>query len=225
MSCINLAAQRNDYQADFSKGKAGMGIQYINQGDLHYPAGLRNYLAEHAPERIAVLGSLDILKEKKMAFFCSSKCPGDLIIKTYDLAKKWRDDGVTVIGGFHSPMEQECLNILLRGKQPVILCPARSIETMRLKTEHRTPLAESRLLFLSPFPSREKRMTAETALIRNRFVAALADKIFVASAAPGGKTEMLCREILSWGKPVATLESPANGNLTALGVRLLNTKA
>ena len=99
-------------------------------------------------------GNLDILKEKKAAFFCSSKCPGDLIIKTYDLAKKWRNEGITVIGGFHSPMEQECLSILLRGRQPVIVCPARSIETMRLKAEYRTPLAESRLLFLSAFPEK-----------------------------------------------------------------------
>jgi len=143
-----------------------MGIVHLNQGDRDYPVGLRKHLADQAPTRVAALGNVDILKEKKTAFFCSSKCPGDLIIRTYDLAKKWRDDGVTVIGGFHSPMEQECLAILLRGKQPVIVCPARSIETMRLKPEHRTPLAESRLLFLSPFPAREKRMTTDTAMAR-----------------------------------------------------------
>jgi predicted Rossmann fold nucleotide-binding protein DprA/Smf involved in DNA uptake len=72
----------------------------------NFPEGLKKHFAGHTPERIATLGNLDILKETKTAFFCSSKCPGDLIIKTFDLAKKWRDDGVTVIGGFHSPMEQ-----------------------------------------------------------------------------------------------------------------------
>jgi hypothetical protein len=124
---------------------------------------LRTHLADQAPERIAVLGNLDILKEKKTALFCSSKCPGGLIIKTYDVTRTWRDNDVTVIGGFHSPVEQECLAILLRGRQPVVVCPARSIETMRIKAEHGTPLAESRLLFLSPFPAKEKRMTAATA--------------------------------------------------------------
>jgi predicted Rossmann fold nucleotide-binding protein DprA/Smf involved in DNA uptake len=96
-----------------------MGIVYFNQGDTGFPEGLRNYLADQSPERITLLGDPEILTKKKTAFFCSSKCPGDLIIKTYDLAKKCRDDGITVIGGFHSPMEQECLTMLLRGKQPV----------------------------------------------------------------------------------------------------------
>ncbi len=142
-----------------------------------------------------------------------------MIIKTYDLAKKWRDDGVTVIGGFHSPMEQECLTILLRGKQPVIICPARSVETMRFKAEHSTPLAENRLLFLSQFPVKAKRITADLALARNRFVAALADDIFVAHAAEGGKLEAFCCELAARGKALTTLESAANVNLTALGAR------
>lgn len=196
-----------------------MGIVYLNQGDPGYPRGLRTHLADQAPERITVLGNLDILKEKKTAFFCSSKCPGDLIIKTYDLAKKWRDDGVTVIGGFHSPMEQECLTMLLRGKQPVIVFPARSIENMRLKSEHKKALAENRLLFLSSFPAKAKRMTAETALIRNRFVAAMADDVFVAHAEVGGKIEAICFELAAQNKPLMTFTSDSNANLLALGAQ------
>ena len=116
-------------------------------------------------------------------------------------------------------MEQECLSILLRGRQPVIVCPARSIETMRLKAEYRTPLAESRLLFLSAFPEKDKRMTAETALIRNRFVAAIADDVFVAHAAEGEKIEAFCHELAARGKPFTTLDNDANINLVALGAR------
>ncbi len=160
-----------------------------------------------------------------LADYCSSKCPGDLIIKTYDLAKKWRDSGVTVIGGFHSPMEQECLTILLRGKQSVIICPARGIENMRLKAEYKTPLAERRLLSLSPFPGKEKRMTADLAMARNRFVAALADEIFASHAAEGGKIEAFCCELAARGKSLTTLESDANTNLIALGARPLNCEA
>jgi predicted Rossmann fold nucleotide-binding protein DprA/Smf involved in DNA uptake len=202
-----------------------MDIVYITQDTPDFPEGLKKYLAEHSPERIATLGNLDILKKKKTAFFCSSKCPGDIIIKTYDLAKKWRDDGVTVIGGFHSPLEQECLTILLRGKQSVIVCPARGIENMRLKADYKTPLAESRLLYLSPFPGKEKRMTADLAMARNRFVAAMADEIFVAHAAEGGKIEAFCCELAARGKSLTTLKSDANANLMALGARSLNFKA
>ena len=31
----------------------------------------------------------------------------------------WRDEGRCIISGFHSPIEKECLLILLRGNQPV----------------------------------------------------------------------------------------------------------
>jgi predicted Rossmann fold nucleotide-binding protein DprA/Smf involved in DNA uptake len=122
-------------------------------------------------------------------------------------------------------MEQECLNILLRGKQPVIVCPARGIENMRLKAEYKTPLAESRLLFLSPFPEKEKRITADLALARNRFVAALADEIFVAHTAEGGKIEAFCCKLAARGKSLTTLESRANANLIALGARPVNFEA
>lgn len=199
-----------------------MNIIQINRDEQVYPDSLVRFLGSDAPRTIWALGNREILNNKKVGFFCSSKCPGDLIIKTYDLAKKWRDDGVTIIGGFHSPMEQECLTILLRGKQSVIVCPARSIENMRLKADYKTPLAEGRLLFLSPFPGKEKRMTADLALARNRFVAALADEIFVAHAAEGGKIEAFCCELASRGKSLATLESDVNTNLIALGARPLS---
>ena len=79
------------------------------------------------PGVLATLGNLDILKTPSIALFCSTKCPGDLILKTYDLACAWRAARQTVIGGFHSPMEKECLRLLLRGTQPVIVCPARTL--------------------------------------------------------------------------------------------------
>jgi predicted Rossmann fold nucleotide-binding protein DprA/Smf involved in DNA uptake len=88
---------------------------------------------------------------------------------------------------------------------------------MRIKAEFQTPLAEGRLLMLSPFPLKEIRMTAATAVTRNRFVAATADEVFVAHAAAGGKTEDLCRDILAWGKQLTTFGCFANNNLFLLG--------
>src|SRR2546425_258524 len=77
----------------------------IASTDANYPAPLRKHLDHHAPAQVSVLGNLDILQTKPVALFCSVKCPGNLILQTYDLAQKWRDQGVTVISGFHSPME------------------------------------------------------------------------------------------------------------------------
>ena len=96
-------------------------------------------------------GSRRLLEEPLTALFCSNRCPGDLILKTYDLARAMRDAGVPVIGGFQTPMEKECLRLLLRGGQPVVVCPARSVEKMRIPRDWRDPLNAGRMLVLSPF--------------------------------------------------------------------------
>lgn len=171
------------------------------------------------PRALKALGSPDALSQPLLALFCSIKCPGNIILNAFDLMKELRDAGITVISGFHSPMEQECLEILLRGRQPIVICPARSIETMRIRREFRKPLAEGRLLFLSPFPKEQNRISARRAEVRNRLVAVLADRVFVPYASPGGKTERLCRELADSGKPLYTFETEHNRNLTKLGAR------
>ncbi len=107
-----------------------MELTYLSPADSLYPPALQSCLAGQAPARIAALGNLEIPGERRLALFCSVKCPGDLILKTYDATRELRDAGVTVIGGFHSPMEKECLALLLRGRQPIIFCPARGLEEM-----------------------------------------------------------------------------------------------
>jgi hypothetical protein len=63
-----------------------MEILNLNQSNSDYPSGLRKYLGNQTPEIIMTMGNLSILKQKKLAFFCSVKCPGHLILKAYDLA-------------------------------------------------------------------------------------------------------------------------------------------
>ncbi|MBW1834902.1 MAG: hypothetical protein JRG74_05730 [Deltaproteobacteria bacterium] len=129
---------------------------------------------------------------------------------------------MTVISGFHSPMEHECLTILLRGTQPVIICPARSINNMRINKDYKKPLKDGQLLFLSPFKENQRRISAKTSHYRNLFVAAMSAVIFVAHAEPYSKTEELCRQMLSWQKPIYTFESDYNKNLIKMGARSVN---
>ncbi|MEW6359298.1 MAG: DNA-processing protein DprA [Planctomycetota bacterium] len=194
-------------------------VVIIGQTRDGYPASLCDHLRDDAPDGIATIGDLGIAHNHPMALFCSVKCPGSVILQTYDMARALRDAGRVVIGGFQSPMERECLDLLLRGKQPVILCPARSIETMRVRSEWKAALDEGRLLIVSPFIKKPRRPTVETATFRNRFVAALADRILFAYAEPNGKTEQLCREVVQWGKTVYAIESEANAHLIRLGAK------
>jgi len=173
-------------------------------------------------QSIAVRGDTRILRRKKLALFSSRKCPGEIILKTFDLARHLRDHGVTVVSGFHSPMEREVLRILLRGKQPVVWCRARSIDNMRIAKDWKPALEEGRLLFLSPFREKENRVTRARAAIRNRLVAALAGDLFFTYASPGGETEKLAKEALQSTrdrKRIFTLESEYNEPLIRLGAK------
>ncbi|MDI6687096.1 MAG: DNA-processing protein DprA [Desulfobacterales bacterium] len=194
----------------------------LKKNDPNYPSALQQYLGKDAPDTITAIGDLDIFRHNPTAFFCSSKCPGDLIVKTYDLAQILRDAGMTVISGFHSPMERECITILLRGAQPIIICPARSINNMRINKEYKKHLKDNRLLFLSPFDENQPRISAQRSLYRNLFVAAMSAAVFVIHAGPASKTEAFCKEIISWQKPVYTFESDYNKNLIKMGARPVN---
>jgi predicted Rossmann fold nucleotide-binding protein DprA/Smf involved in DNA uptake len=179
--------------------------------------GAHARLDSHEFPVVFAAGSLDALRGRVVALFCSQKCPGGLILKAYDLALALRRDGVTVISGFQSSMEKECLALLLRGNQPVVICPARSIEGMRFPGPWIRPLAEGRLLVISPFDSRARRATSPLVDARNRFAVALADEVLIIHAEPGGKVDQLARSVLSEGRPVLTLASEANGHLIRAG--------
>ena len=83
-----------------------------------WPTHLTKRLGSTAPATLKALGNVGLLRNRKVALFCSAHTPGDAILRAHDAARRMRDEGVTVISGFHSPIEKECLRILLRGKQP-----------------------------------------------------------------------------------------------------------
>jgi predicted Rossmann fold nucleotide-binding protein DprA/Smf involved in DNA uptake len=167
----------------------------LNATDAHYPACLGKRLGPDALPKLSAFGNLDLLALPKTALFCSARCPGHTILAAYDEAARWRDVGRCIISGFHSPVENECLRILLRGSQPVIICPARSLENMRLPPSWNKPLSDGRLLILSCFVERDRRVTTSLAARRNEFVAALADDVWFAHIAPGGKMQRLAYKI------------------------------
>jgi predicted Rossmann fold nucleotide-binding protein DprA/Smf involved in DNA uptake len=189
--------------------------QYIAPGNDAYPKQIAATLRKSPT--VNAIGNIDILKRNCLGLFCSRRVPDELVLKVSNLSEALRAAGIAVIGGFHTPTEKECLRTLLGGSQPVIACPPRSIERMRMPREWLTPIADGRLLVVSPFSNKHLVATNRLAEQRNRFVAAVADTLLVAYADPGGRTERLCREALAWGKPIYTLRSLHNDHLVRLG--------
>jgi predicted Rossmann fold nucleotide-binding protein DprA/Smf involved in DNA uptake len=175
-----------------------MNLTVLKSTDAAYPARLHERLGEHAPRTLTCIGDLASLSQSKSGLFCSVRCPGDAILAAYDAAQKLRDEGVTVISGFHSPVEKECLRILLRGTQPIIVCLARAMEKIRIPAHWRGALDTGRLLVLSPFEKRPRRPTVESSYQRNELVAALSDEALIVHAEPGGNIARISELVRDW---------------------------
>ena len=151
-----------------------------------------------------------------LAVFCSSRCPGSLIIQAQDVAHELVKQNTAVIGGFHSTVEREILRVLLRGKNPVIVVPARGLTPYRIPPEFQSALESGRLLLLSPFSDDVTRSSENLAWKRNLFVSDFANSALVIHASAGSATEKLVRQTIQ-KKIVFTLPDETNTPLLEMG--------
>ena len=173
----------------------------------------------------AALGDPALLNRKKLGLICSKRCPGDVILVTYDFARLVRGSGSAIISGFHSPIEKDCLPILLRGSDPIVIVQAHRLSSSRLPIEWQKAIDGGKLLLLSPFGDKDTRVTTELAAKRNRFVASISDEVLIPYAAPGSKTESLALEVLASGKCVYTFDSGASTSLNSHGAVVMSAES
>jgi hypothetical protein len=138
------------------------------------------------------IGNYELLKLSKTGFLCSRKVPASAVLKCYDWAIAQREAGNCVISGFHSKLEKDVLHFLLKGQQPIILVLARGLKN-KLEPEFEKPLEQGRLLIISPFDKTTKRVTEQTAEIRNNMMLELADSITIGYDSAGGLLEKLLK--------------------------------
>lgn len=151
----------------------------------------------------ASLGNKELLKLHKTAFLCSRKIPASVVLKCYDWAIGQREKNNCVISGFHSKIEKDVLHYLLVGTQPVIMALARGMKE-KIEPELKTAIEAGRLLIVTQFESNVKRVSAETAAKRNRYMIELADEVVIGYAGKGGMLERLVAEIK--GKKVIRIQ-------------------
>ena len=139
-------------------------------------------------------GNNDILKEKAIGFLSSRKCPAEVVLKSYEWAKKQREIGSCIICGNHSQIEKDVFEILLKGNQPLILVLPRGLKS-RWPKEWLEGIDKNRLLIISPFPKEVKRVTRETAIEKNRTIIELSKEIVVGYSSMGGQLDDLLKNM------------------------------
>ena len=202
----------------------GNPIQQINTSESTCPIALLKGGIPSDFTKFWTIGNLDILDEKLLGVFCSIRSPGSVILNTYDCMRILRDS-VAIVSGFHAPIEKDCLDILLKGTQPIVVCPARGIARMRIARAWKKPIDMGRLLILSPFDDKQKRPTVSTAQQRNHLVAKLGRSFLIPYADAGSKTEQLGRKIIQAGTNVYTFSSGKNRTLMQSGAIVIEPEA
>lgn len=139
-------------------------------------------------------GNRDLLDCALTAFFASRQCPGAAIRAAMDWALQQAKARQAVIGGFHSPLEQSVLTVLLQAHSPVVAVLARPVQGAKLPPAWAESVAQGRMAVIGSV-SVAKRLTHEAAAVRNAQVAQLATSIVVAHANPGGSLENL---VVQW---------------------------
>jgi len=154
----------------------------------------------------------------------SSTVLPELIFPVYEVAFQLSHANVLAVGGFQSSLEKDILELLIvHGSEPVTICPARSVSSVKtlykgkLWQAVKQGMAEGRVTLESPFPDSVRRATKQTAIIRNTWMVERADAVLILHATPGGETERMAKLTVELGKPLATLDHPANQHLIDLG--------
>jgi hypothetical protein len=152
------------------------------------------------------MGRQDILAAPMTAFFASHQCPGTAIRAAMDWALGQAREKKVVVSGFHSPLEQSVLKVLIAAHSPAVVVLARPVEGARLPPEWAEALALGTMAVVSTAVA-PARLTNEVATVRNHFAAQLATSIVVAHASAGGALEDLCAQWLTQGRQLTKWSS------------------
>ena len=125
----------------------------------------------------AYLGNKGLLKVRKLGFLASRKISSLSILPTLDWATEVskREDNA-IVSGFHSKMERNVLEILLKGQCGIIIVLARGMYR-KLPIQYEEAMSQNRLLIISNEKDNVKRVSEQTAHKRNEYVREIADEM------------------------------------------------
>ena len=141
------------------------------------------------------VGNASLLDQPLTAFFASRQCSGVAIRAAMAWAIEQARSKSPVISGFHSPLEQSVLEVMLTGGAPCVMVIARKLEQAQLPPTWLRAVQDGKAAVVS-MEETTRRLTAEIAARRNDWVAERAARIVVAYASAGGN---LLRQARQWG--------------------------
>ena len=130
------------------------------------------------------LGNISLLDRRRIGYFASSKIASLSVLSTLDWATEVaKRNDVAIVSGFHSKMEREVLDILLKGRCSIICVLARPIYKV-IPEKYRTAFAQDRVLFISHNTSKSTMTSRLLCQKRNQYIASMSDELVFTSLTP-----------------------------------------
>ena len=130
------------------------------------------------------LGNTSLLERKKIGYFASGTIASLSVLPTLDWATAVaKQDDVAIVSGFHSKMEREVLDILLRGRCGIICILARPIYKV-IPKKYRNAYAQNRILFISHNTANSTMTSRHLCQKRNEYIASISDELVFSSLTP-----------------------------------------
>lgn len=169
------------------------------------------WVAQRNGVAVSGLGNAELVQGPLTAFFASRQCPGSAIRAATAWALHQPRTNGAVISGFHSPLEQSVLRLLVEAGSPVVLVLARPVAGALLRKPWRQALDAGRLAIVS-HSVHLQRLTQQAADARNELAARLAQRITIAHASPGGRLSQQCVRWLADGLDIGWFEANSAPN-------------
>ena len=140
------------------------------------------------------IGNAELLTEPLTAFFASRQCPGVAIRTAMDWAVEQARSKNPVISGFHSPLEQSVLEVMLTAGAPCVIVIARKFDQAHMPSGWLRAAVAGNVAVVG-MDGTTRQLSAEMAERRNEWVARHAARIVIAHASVGGS---LRRQAEKW---------------------------
>ena len=180
--------------------------------EIEAPPNIRSFF-HGKPPSLWCRGDLTILNNTLLGIISARQIDSDLASESSQLLKQLVSKDVSFVGGWHSPLEEEALRVLLAQDASIIFCVSKSLDRCIPSIEVDSRVVQGQALLLTHCSPKAKRITRDASMRRNDLVVELAKAVLVLSAPEGSASLKLARSALARGKPVHTLEHRLNKDL------------
>ena len=185
--------------------------------EIRAPSNLKSFF-HGKPPSLWCRGDLTILNHTLLGIISARQIDSDLASESSQLLKQlvFMKD-VSFVGGWHSPLEEDALRVLLAQEASIIFCVSKGLDRFIPSIEVASRVSQGQALLLTHCSPKAKRITRGASMRRNQLVVELAKAILILSAPEGSASLNLARSALRQGKTVHTLEHRLNKDLLIAG--------